>query len=319
MRSYKAPLLIIAAIVVVVLLVIGYLMIRGGGQTEQTNLTTATVAKGTVDSTLSATGTIISANQVDLNFEDPGKLTSLSVGLNSAVANGQELARLDPTAANLDEEILISSIDGTVIQIGAKVGEQLGTTAAQTKSTGTTTSGSPAIDTTGFITVADTANLQVKIGIDQADIANVAAGQAVTISLDAIPDKDFGGNIVSIDPIPTNNQNVITYTVYASVISPDTRVRLGMSANVRLDMGKKENVLIVPNLAVKTVDGQRSVTRIVNGKQVDTKVTVGISDDKNTEIKSGLSEGDKVIVGSISLTSSSDSSSTGGRGFFGPR
>jgi len=317
LKLSRILLISIIAIAIVILLILGFLMFRGNSQPAQTGLSTATVTKGTVNSTLSATGTIISANQVDLNFEDPGKLTSLSVGLNSAVANGQELARLTPTDTKLDEETLTSTIDGTVIHIGAKVGEQLGTTTTQAKSTSATTSGSPAIDTTGFITIADTANLQVKIGVDQADIAYVVVGQPVTTSLDAIPDKNFGGNIVSIDPIPTNNQNVITYTVYASVIGPDTRVRLGMSSNVKLDLGKKENVLIVPNLAVKTVDGQRSVTRIVNKKQVDIKVQVGISDDKNTEIKDGLSVGDKVIVGSISLTSSSNSTSTGGGGMFG--
>lgn len=315
MRSLKVPLIVAAVVVVLIVFAVGLFMFTRSGQQTESNLTIATVTKGTVKSTLSATGTIISANQVDLSFEDAGKLTSLSVSLNQAVANGQELARLQPTNTNLGEETLTSTIDGTVIHIGAKVGEQLGGT-TQVKTTASASSGSPAIDTTGFLTVADIANLQVKTSIDQADIANVTVDQPVTIYLDAIPDKVFDGKVVSIDPIPTNNQNVITYTVYASLISPDTRVRLGMSANVGIDLGKKENVLIVPNLAVKTTDGQKSVTRIVNGKQVETSVQVGTSDDKNTEIKSGLSEGDKVVVGSISLTSSS---STTRGGFFGPR
>jgi hypothetical protein len=69
-------------------------------------------------------------------------------------------------------------------------------------------------------------------------------------------------------------------------------------------LGKKDDVLLVPNLAVKTVNGQKVVTKVVKGKQTDVNVTVGVSDDKNTEIKSGLNAGDTVIVGVVTVTSS---------------
>lgn len=303
--------------IIVVVLVVGVLGVRffsrTGGGTAATSSTSASVVKGTIHTTLNATGTIISANQVDLSFDIAGKLSEMDTAVNQAVVNGQQLAVLEPTtgAANV---ALASSIDGTVIHIGAKVGEQLGGTTASTRTTTTTASGSPAIDTPGFITVADLNNLQVKLGVDQADIAKLSVNQAVTISLDAIPDKTFTGAAVFIDPIPTNSQNVITYTVNVSLANPDPRVKLGMSANVSVDLGQKENVLLVPNLAVKTVNGKKVVTKIVAGKQNDVNVTVGVSDDKNTEIKSGLNKGDKVIVGVLTV-----SSSGGGGGPFGGR
>lgn len=305
--------IVIAVLVVIILAVFVGTRLSGGSPASTAATTTATVTKGTIHTTLNATGTIISANQVDLNFDTAGKLTELHVGVNQAVTNGQLLAVLEPTTRGSNVE-LTSSIDGTVIHIGAKVGEQLGGTTTSTLTTTTTTSGSPAIETPGFITVADLNNLQVKMGVDQADVAKLSVNQAVTISLDAIPDKNFTGAVVFIDPIPTNSQNVITYTVYTNLASADQRVKLGMSANVSVNLGQTDNVLLVPNLAVKTVNGKKVVTKVVTGKQTDVDVTVGVSDDKNTEIRSGLSNGDKVIVGEVTV-----SSSGGGGGPFGGR
>lgn len=307
--KFRSIAIVIAVLVVIVLAVFVGTRLSSGQPSSSAAATTATVTKGTIHTTLNATGTIISANQVDLNFDTAGKLAELDVAVNQAVTNGQQLAVLEPTLGS--NVALTSSIDGTVIQIGAKVGEQLGGTTTSTRAT-TTTSSSPAIDTPGFITVADLNNLQIKMGIDQADVAKLSVNQAVTISLDAIPDKTFTGAVVFIDPIPTNSQNVITYTVYTNLASPDSRVKLGMSSNVSVDLGQTDNVLLVPNLAVKTVNGKKVVTKVVAGKQTDVDVTVGVSDDKNTEIKNGLSNSDKVVVGEVTV-----SSSGGGGGPFG--
>ncbi len=300
------PRTIAISIVVLVLVVLALFVgsrLSGPKQTSSSAATTATATLGTIHTTLNATGTIISANQVDLNFNTPGKLTELDVAVNQVVADGQQLAILAPTSGAADV-VLTSTLAGTVIHIGAKVGEQIGSTTAQSGNGSATGSGSPAIATTGFLTVADLNNLQVKVGVDQADIAKLSINQAVAISLDAIPDKTFAGAVVFIDPIPLNSQNVITYNAYVSLTAPDPLVRLGMSANASVDLGKKENVLLVPNLAVKTVNGQKVVTKVVRGKQTDVNVTVGVADDKNTEIKSGLSSGDKVVVGVVTVTSS---------------
>lgn len=326
-----------AIVIVVVLLAVGYagyrLLFSATPQTTQQSKT-AKVTKGTINSALSATGIVVSANQVDLNFDYPGELTSLAVAVNSQVTAGQELATLDPTDTKIGEQILTSPIDGTVIQISAKVGEQIGSASGTTSGTtstaqattggqgGTASTSSASIQTSGLMTVADLKNLQVKMGIDQADIAKVAVGQAVKITLDAISDKEFSGNVAFIDPIPTNNQNVITYTVYATLSNPDSAIRLGMSADVKLNLGKNENVLIVPNLAVKTVEGKKVVSKIVDGVPTDINVEVGLSDEENTEIVSGLLEGDKVTLGVVTVTSQGGgqgTSSGGGGGFFGPR
>lgn len=304
---------------------------RGQQQTSQQDVKTATVEKGTIESTLSATGTVISANQVDLNFDYAGELTSLAVGVNSLVAAGQELARLEPTDTKVGEQTLTSSIDGTVIQIGAEVGEQIGTTSSTTSqsvsatSSGQTGSSSPSIETSGFITIADLKNLQVKMSVDQADITKVSVGQSAKITLDAISDKEFSGSVTFIDPIPVSSQNVITYTVNVSLADPDPKIYLGMSADVKLNLGKKENVLVVPNLAIKTVEGKKVVSKIIDGAPTDVNVEVGLSDDENTEIVSGLLEGDKVTLGVVTTTSQSGTTGSqgrtggGGGGFFGAR
>jgi len=318
----KAVYSIVAVVVIGALAFIGFRMTSNNSEDaeQQPQIKTTEVKKGSVNSSFSATGIVVSAKQVDLNFDDaPGLLEELEVSLNEKVEEDQDLARLDPTNTMLGDETLESPIDGTVIQIGAKEGEIVsssgGSSAAATASTAGT------IETSGFMTIADLNELQIRIGIDQADIKKVSKGQKVKITLDALEDEEYSGKVVSIDPVPSNDQNVITYTAHASISKIKSSIRLGMSANVELEYGKKDNVLIVPNDAVRSRDGRKMIMVMSeDGRPQPVEVKVGNADEKNTEITSGLNEGDEIISGRQNFRPGGQGSGGGRGGFpFGPR
>jgi multidrug efflux pump subunit AcrA (membrane-fusion protein) len=89
-------------------------------------------------------------------------------------------------------------------------------------------------------------------------------------------------------------------------------VKTGMTANLNIIVDERENVLTVPNRAVKTVNKQKVVTLLRNGQQVQTPVQVGMSSDSLTEIISGVNEGDVVVL------STTTAASTSSRGMAGP-
>jgi macrolide-specific efflux system membrane fusion protein len=203
-----------------------------------------------------------------------------------------------------------------VLAVNASVGEQVagtGTTGGSTQggseaSTSQTNSGSSSSGSSSssnsndFIVIADLTKLQIGASVDQVDIPKIAKDQNVSIAFDAISGKEFEGKVVSIDPTPVNTQGVITYKIKSSIENPDSKIQLGMTADLQIDVGAKKNVLVVPNLAVRPANGLKVVRKIIDGVPTDVPVKVGLSDDQNTEITSGLSEGDEIVVNVFSST-----------------
>jgi len=210
---------------------------------------------------------------------------------------------------NLDKATLTSPTAGTVLVVNASVGEQAG----GASSTGTSSQNSSSTNTnqnttssssgsSDLMVIADLTKLQIEASVDQVDIPKIAKDQVVTITFDAIPDKEFKGKVANIDPTATSDQDVVTYNIVTSIENPDPKIQLGMTADMEIDLGCKENVLVVPNLAIKTKDNSKVVSKMMNGTATTVKVEVGLSDDNNTEITSGLSEGDEVAVETFSST-----------------
>lgn len=194
-----------------------------------------------------------------------------------------------------DDLVLISPINGTVIQINTSIGEQVGAGSSLSAGSNSSTSANSS-STSGLVAVADLSKLYIKAPVDQADITKIAVGQKAKITLDALPEKEFTGQVMSIDAVPETNQNVVTYNVYLSLAPVESAMRLGMSADIVIDLGQKRNVLIVPNLAIRSRGKEKVVTKLTGGQPTRIVVKTGASDAENTEITSGLLEGDKIIV-----------------------
>ena len=169
--------------------------------------------------------------------------------------------------------------------------------------------------------IGDFSNPIISVQASEVDVPQIKAGQKATITLDAFTDKTFVGTVENVDTVGTSSSSVVTYNVYLTFVSPPSDIKPGMTATAVIETARKDNVLTVPTTAVQTTNGQSYVRVLKNGQITQADVETGISSDTETEIISGVSQGDTVItsVTTTKSTSSSQSSSPfsglGGRGF----
>jgi HlyD family secretion protein len=150
--------------------------------------------------------------------------------------------------------------------------------------------------------------LKVILGVDEIDVGVLAPGQEAIITLETWPDEEISGEIVSISPSAGDGgDGIVTYDVQINLEEPaGLSILVGMTANAKLITANNENVLLVPNAAI-TADRQAGtywvnlVTDEAEGSPIteEVEVTIGFKDDDYTQIISGLSEGDEVLVGEL--------------------
>jgi HlyD family secretion protein len=185
---------------------------------------------------------------------------------------------VDNASAQLADARLTSPVAGTVLSIDLDVGEQVG--AMQP-----------------VATVADTTSLRVKADVDEIDVGRVSVGQPVTVTLDSYPGVKMPGRIDDLAPGATLKQGS---TVYQATISftPAEGVtpREGMAANVDITAQRKDNVLLLTNRAFETVGRRQYVTVKEGDNTRKVEVETGLSNSTDTEVISGLTEGQTVLL-----------------------
>jgi len=259
----------------------------------------------------------------------------------------QAQSQVDAAQKALDATTLTAPSDGVVTSITKAVGDQVtagssgsgsNTSAAangSTSSTGNNPTGgggsnnasgannSSSSSSTAAFTLITPNSFQVKVGFPESDAVKVQVGQQAMTTLDALPGSSFAGTVQSIDQTATVTSNVVTYNAIVSVTNTPTAAKSGMTANVTVTTMSKDNVLEVPTAAVQTQGESSSVNKLVNGQSVQTDVTTGLQGDSNTEITSGLTAGDQVVIDTGTLATAARNgaggggSPTGGGGFGG--
>ena len=158
----------------------------------------------------------------------------------------QAEAALRLAEVNLTHTTIVSPIDGIVVSRNVDVGQ---TVAASLSAP------------TLFTIANDLKQMQVIANIDQADIGLVEQAKSVKFTVDAFPGKDFDGKIEEMRLNPTNVQNVVTYNVVIDVSNPEQKLKPGMTANLTITIDERNNVLKVPNAALRftpqDANGQR--------------------------------------------------------------
>jgi len=228
-----------------------------------------------------------------------GVLASAQTSLSSAWANYQKTS---PT--------IYAPISGTISGLSFQVGSVL---TAQTSSTGTSTSQRIANIKTEATPVA-------VVNLNEVDVPKVVVGDRATLTMNAFPAATFTGKIVSIDTTGSVSSGVTTYPAYIVFDSAVDGIYPNMAVDASIITNVKDNVILVPNAAVQTgATGQSTVRIMKNGKVTSMDVTVGASNDTQTEIDSGVAENDTVVTG-ITTTGTTSTSTTsifstlGGRG-----
>jgi HlyD family secretion protein len=148
----------------------------------------------------------------------------------------QREAALSQARFDLDRTEIRSPVDGVVIKRSVDVGQ---TVAASLQA--------PEL----FIIARDLSDMQVEAAIDEADIARVRIDQKVTFTIDAFAGRSFEGRVGQIRKAAVSAQNVVTYTVVVAFANPNAAVLPGMTANVRIVTEVRDNVLKVPNAALR--------------------------------------------------------------------
>ncbi len=185
---------------------------------------------------------------------------------------------LDTAKYNLDQGTLISPINGIVSKVNINPGASQGVGSS-----------------TVVMSIIDPSEMQVDISVDETDISKVDVNQRVQLTVEAAGTRPYQGTVIAVSPASTVTSGVTSYTVTIKVPDPKG-LKAGMTATANVIYQSKQNVLLVPNRAIKTVNRERQVQVLVDGKAETRTVQVGLADDQRSEITSGLNEGDTVLI-----------------------
>ncbi len=192
----------------------------------------------------------------------------------------QARAALEAARLRVADGILLAPFAGTVLSVGPQVGE-------------------PVTAATAVVVLADLEHYYIDASIDETDVGRLQIGQDVVITLDAFPDATLNGKVTRVDLLGSAVQGVVTYSVEIKVTSGQATLRPNMTATVDIVVARKENALVVPNRAVRRGTAGRYQVEVAQGGQTETRpVTIGLSNETVTEILTGLSEGEEVVVSS---------------------
>jgi HlyD family secretion protein len=295
---------------------------RGNALSAEANLQKAKVTLADTERTLQRNRKLLADGIISQGDFDVAETAWQSAQASLRAAEGavsQTKGALLQAQTNLRYSVIRSPVDGVVISRAIDVGQ---TVAAS-------------FQTPTLFTIAkDLTKMQIEVSVDEADISRVRLGQDASFTVDSYPEQPFRGKVVQIRSAPVVTQNVVTYVVVVNVDNADLKLMPGMTANVTIQVAKKDDVLRIPAAALrfkpKSADrkgepaekkGKTAVEKPAGGPQggagrpggrkgsgpqvyvlrdgqpVAVPITTGIAGSAGIELVEGaLKEGDEVIT-----------------------
>jgi RND family efflux transporter MFP subunit len=256
--------------------------------------TNATTAANNVNSWLATMNghlsSVLSAQSSITNSKNT--LNSLMGGADALDIQAQKIS-LQKQQLAYQDYFIRAPFDGTIARVQATVGNPAGTVA----------------------TIVSNSKIAT-ISLNEVDVAKINVGDKVNLTFDAIDGLNISGQIAEIDLVGTVSQGVVDYNVKISFDTQDDRVKSGMSVNASIITESKQDILVVPSASVKSQNGTyyvdyfnqkyaaaESKAGIISATApLSKQVEIGISDDTNTEIISGLNEGDQIVSRTVNTT-----------------
>ena len=191
---------------------------------------------------------------------------------------------LENTKEELMKTEILAPFDGTVVDIGVKENDQLSS-----------------FDYSSITAVhlVDTKTVKMEGVVDEIDIYQVKVGQEAMVVVDALPDAEVKGKVSFISPFGTAETGVVEFAVTISLEPTEVELRGGLTANADIVVERHQNVLLVPNRAIKGSPGDYWVEVVIDeitGETEKRQVVLGAQSEQFSEVISGLYEGEKVIV-----------------------
>lgn len=236
-----------------------------------------------------AVADIVSAEKLELATT---ALQRAKAGLAAAQAQ-LKAAEADLASArdDYDKAIIVSPINGIVLDVNAEVGQAIN---------------AASLVSSLFVVASDIRRLDLEADIDEADVAQVKVGDSVTFTVEAIPNQPFAGIVKQVRTGPTVTNGITSYKAIIGVDNGGRQLRPGMTATADISTAHATDVLTVPNAALRfTLEGEAASAdepprvHVLNGNILTAvDVEVGLSDGQRTEVSSdSLAAGDLVVIG----------------------
>jgi HlyD family secretion protein len=217
----------------------------------------------------------------------------------------QHQAALEAARVNLGYTSIVSPVDGTVVSRNITTGQ---TVAASFQTP------------TLFLIATDLTRMEVDTNVSESDIGGIKSAERATFTVEAFPDRTFQGSVSQVRQAPQTVQNVVTYDVVISVSNPENLLKPGMTATVHVITTEHDDVLRVPDQALRYTPGgvvgtgggvdvkpvgtgsrggetQASTVWVLrNSRPVAVPVTIGLDDETNAEIVSGQVQPDDPVI-----------------------
>lgn len=232
----------------------------------------------------------------EIDIEDPSLAVALA-NLEAAERRYQEVkdgpdpddillaeARIAAAQASLDTASITAPFAGVITSVEVIVGDLV-------------------LPNTMAFRIDNLENLMVDVRVSEVDINQIQEGQPVLLEFDAIQGKEYQGEVLEVSPVGAQAQGLVSFQVSIRITDADEMVRPGLTAAVQIIVQQIENALLIPNRAVRWVQGQQVVYLSTVGEDPTTadleiiQVTVGASSDEFTELLDGdLQEGDFIVL-----------------------
>ncbi len=232
----------------------------------------------TLQAYLETNGNIITEQQVSVVPDASGKIVSMKVGLGSTVRKGQLIAEVDPSRPGTTYSLspVYAPIAGIVTTTPMAIGSTVSTASAIT-------------------TISVMKDLEIEVLIPEREVGQLKEGLKAGVTLQAFPGELFSATVVNVSPVVDPNSR--TKKIVLKFDHDDTRVNAGMFARVKLNTRTYSDVVTIPAEAVVQTRGSTYVYVLEGIDQVSMKkVDLGVTVDDLTEVKSGLSAGDSVVI-----------------------
>jgi macrolide-specific efflux system membrane fusion protein len=284
----------------------------------------ATVDPTSANATLTTAKANLTAAQASLTRAQSSSDDATIAQAQAQVTTAQ--AAVNDASRAVTGTTLTAPMAGTVTAVNGSVGGASGGGSGSTGSSGSTGGGggggnsggggsSASSSGSGFIQLADLTVMQVSANFAEADATRLTVGQVANVSWAALTGATATGKVATIAPTATTSNNVNSYAVIMSLDAVPSGVRIGQTVTARVTVAQADNVLRLPNAAVRAVGNRHQVTVSTNGTTQVATVEVGVQGDTFTEITSGLDEGEQVLI--VTTTTTNTNGGTGGLGGLG--
>jgi len=196
----------------------------------------------------------------------------------------QAKANLEAAEIQLGYTKIYAPIGGVVAEVATQVGE--------------TVAASFAAPT--FVTIIDLDRLEVWAYVDETDIGRVETGQRAVFTVDTYSDTDFTGTVTAIRPMAEIQDAVVNYVTVIDIVERHGKIlRPEMTTTVNIELERRDDVLAIPNRAVRRDRGGTYAFVMENGARVRRDIRIGYRDRDYSEVVEGLNEGDRIVVGTV--------------------